>query len=49
MVDERYRRFKMREFEGIHFDFGNGEHDRCPEEDEIRNAILAAMKRQTFL
>ncbi|MBM4309569.1 MAG: hypothetical protein FJ119_01290 [Deltaproteobacteria bacterium] len=45
MVDERYRRFKMREFEGIHFDFGNGEHDRCPEEDDIRDAILAAMAK----
>ena len=45
MVDERHRRFKMREFEGIHFDFGNGEHDRCPEEDEIRDAILAAMEK----
>jgi len=45
MVDERHRRFKMREFEGIHFDFGNGAHDRCPEEDEIRDAILAAMEK----
>lgn len=45
MVNERYRRFQMREFEGIHFDFGNGEHDRCPEEDEIRDAILAAMEK----
>jgi type III restriction enzyme len=45
LVDERYRRFKMREFEGIHFDFGDGEHDRCPEEDEIRNAILSAMEK----
>ncbi|HAR49070.1 hypothetical protein ER57_16185 [Smithella sp. SCADC] len=45
MVDERHRRFKMREFEGIHFDFGNGEHDRCPEEDEIRDAILSAMEK----
>jgi len=45
LVDERHRRFKMREFEGIHFDFGNGEHHRCPEEDEIRDAILAAMEK----
>lgn len=45
LVDERRRRFKMREFEGIHFDFGNGEHDRCPEEDEIRDAILSAMEK----
>lgn len=45
LVDERYRRFKLREFEEIHFDFGNGEHDRCPEEDEIRDAILSAMEK----
>lgn len=45
LVDALYRRFKGREFEGIHFDFGNGEHERCPSEDEIRNTILAAMEK----
>ncbi|MBW6485000.1 MAG: DEAD/DEAH box helicase family protein [Syntrophobacterales bacterium] len=45
VVDERHRRFKLREFEGIHFDFGSGAHDRCPEEDEIRDVILAAMEK----
>ncbi|MFH1799114.1 MAG: DEAD/DEAH box helicase family protein [Candidatus Omnitrophota bacterium] len=45
LVDARYRRFKNREYEGIHFDFGNGDYKRCPEEDEIRSAILAAMEK----
>ena len=45
LVDSIYRRFKGREYEGIHFDFGNGEQSRCPEEDEIRNAILNAMEK----
>lgn len=45
MVDAIYRRFKAREYEGIHFDFGNGEQSRCPEEAEIRNAILKAMEK----
>ena len=45
LVDALYRRFKGREFEGIQFDFGNGEHERCPSEDEIRNTILAAMEK----
>jgi len=45
VVDERYRRFKLREFEGIHFDFGNGAFNRCPEENEIRDAILKAMEK----
>jgi len=45
LVDERYRRFKLREFEEIHFDFGNGEQNRCPEEDEIRDVILKAMEK----
>jgi len=45
LVDERYRRFKLREFEEIHFDFGNGEQHRCPEEDEIRDVILKAMEK----
>lgn len=45
LVDELYRRYKGREFEGIHFDFGNGKQDRCPTEEEIRNVILAAMEK----
>lgn len=45
LVDSLYRRFKSREYEGIHFDFGNGECHRCPQEDEIRNTILAAMEK----
>jgi len=45
LVDALYRRFKGREYEGIHFDFGSGEQNRCPEEDEIRNTILAAMEK----
>jgi len=44
LVDALYRRYKGREFEGIRFDFGNGEQTRCPSEDEIRNTILAAME-----
>ncbi|MBN2373561.1 DEAD/DEAH box helicase family protein [bacterium] len=45
LVDALYRRFKGREYEGIHFDFGSGDYKRCPEEDEIRSAILAAMDK----
>ncbi len=45
LVDMLYRRFKGREYEGIRFDFGNGEQNRCPNEDEIRNTILAAMEK----
>jgi type III restriction enzyme len=45
LVDALYRRFKGREYEGIHFDFGDGEQNRCPEEDEIRNTIIAAMEK----
>ncbi len=44
IVDALYRRFKGREYEGIHFDFGNGEQFRCPTEEEIRNTIIAAME-----
>lgn len=44
IVDSLYRRFKGREFEGIHFDFGKGEQSRCPTEDEIRNTIIEAME-----
>lgn len=45
LVDALYRRFKGREYEVIHFDFGNGKYNRCPEEDEIRNTILTAMEK----
>jgi type III restriction enzyme len=45
IVDSLFRRFKGREYEGIHFDFGNGEQFRCPTEEEIRNAILIAMEK----
>lgn len=45
LVDALYRRFKGREYEGIHFDFGGGDYKRCPEEDEIRSTILAAMEK----
>ncbi|MGA1825511.1 MAG: DEAD/DEAH box helicase [bacterium] len=48
LVDSLYRRFKAREYEGIHFDFGNGVQSRCPEEDEIRDAILNAMERSSI-
>jgi len=44
LVDALYRRFKGREYEGIRFDFGDGEQLRCPDEAEIRNSILAAME-----
>lgn len=44
IVDSLYRRFKGREYEGIHFDFGKGEQSRCPTEDEIRNTIIEAME-----
>lgn len=43
VVDDLYRRFKNREFEGIHFDFGSGPADRCPTENEIRTVIVDAM------
>ncbi|HHY26717.1 MAG TPA: DEAD/DEAH box helicase family protein [Desulfitobacterium dehalogenans] len=45
LVDTLYRRFKGREYEGIHFDFGNGDYKRCPEEDEIRETIVLAMEK----
>jgi type III restriction enzyme len=48
LVDALFRRFKGREFEGIHFDFGRGEQERCPSEDEIRNTILAAMEKSAI-
>lgn len=45
LVDALYRRFKGREYEGIHFNFGNEDYKRCPEEDEIRSTILTAMEK----
>lgn len=45
LVDTLYRRFRGREYEGIYFNFGNGNYKRCPEEDEIRSTILAAMEK----
>ncbi len=45
VVDSIYRRFKTREYEGIMFDFGQGEQTRCPTEDEIRKVILDAMEK----
>jgi len=45
IVYDTYKRFSLRTFEALHFDFGsvvvNG---RYPEEDEIRQVILEAMK-----
>jgi len=43
IVDTLYRRFKTREYESIQFDFGQGEQQRCPTEDEIRQTIIDAM------
>lgn len=45
IVDELFRRFKAREYEGIRFDFGNGEESRCPTEEEFRETIVTAMKK----
>lgn len=44
VVDALHRRFKSREHEQIHFDFGNGLMERCPSEAEIRNKIISAME-----
>ncbi|MBU1706139.1 DEAD/DEAH box helicase family protein [Patescibacteria group bacterium] len=43
VIDDLYRRFKNREWEGIQFDFGSGEMDRCPTENEIREVVVDAM------
>jgi type III restriction enzyme len=43
VVDDLYRRFRNREWEGIRFDFGSGPVDRCPTENEIRTVIVDAM------
>lgn len=44
VIHDLHRRFKGREYEGIHFDFGQGDEARCPTEAEIRSAILSAME-----
>ena len=46
VIDDLYRRFKSREYEGIHFDFGKGAENRCPTEDEIRTSIMGAMEEK---
>ena len=48
LVDNFFRRFKTREYEGIRFDFGDGVQHRCPEENEVRNAILQAMEKSAI-
>lgn len=45
VVDTLHRRFRSREHEGIHFDFGAGEQEGVPSEDEISNVIEDAMAR----
>lgn len=44
VVDMLHRRFKAREYESVKFDFGEGEQQRCPTEEEIRKTILKAME-----
>jgi len=45
IVYDIYKRFSLRTFEALHFDFGSVVVDnRHPEEDEIRQVILDAMK-----
>jgi type III restriction enzyme len=45
IVYDIYKRFSLRTFEALHFDFGSVVVDnRHPEEDEIRQVILYAMK-----
>jgi len=46
VIDDLYRRFKSREYEGIHFDFGKGVENRCPTEDEIRSSVVGAMEKK---
>lgn len=43
IVDAVYQRYAARQHEGIKFDFGTSSGDRLPTEDEIREAIKAAM------
>jgi len=45
IVKEIYQRFKRREHETIHFDFGDGEQFRAPTEEEILKVIDGAMKK----
>ncbi len=49
VILDLHRRFKGREYEGIHFDFGQGEQARCPKEVEIRKTILSAMKQTNIV
>ena len=45
VVYDTYKRFSLRTFEALHFNFGSVViDDRYPEEDEIRHVILEAMK-----
>jgi len=45
VVYDIYNRFSLRTFEAFHFDFGSVVvDDRYPEEDEIRQVIIEAMK-----
>lgn len=43
IVGELHERFKRREYEGIHFDFGSTSGEGAPSEDEILQVIRAAM------
>jgi len=45
IVYDIFNRFRLRTFEALHFDFGSVVvDDRYPEEDEIRQVIIGAMK-----
>jgi type III restriction enzyme len=45
MVYDIHQRFRLRSFESLHFDFGDVRvHDRYPEESDIKEIILKAMK-----
>lgn len=46
IVYDTYKRFSLRTFEALHFDFGNVVvDDRYPDEDEIMQVIIEAMKQ----
>lgn len=46
VVYDTYKRFSLRTFEALHFDFGSVVvDDRYPEEDEIKQVILEAMEQ----
>jgi len=50
VVYDIYNRFRLRTFEALHFDFGSVVvDDRYPEEDEIRQVILEAMKEHAII